>query len=294
MAKMLQRIIGEDIVLEIRTGGATRHVKADRGQIEQVLLNLFVNARDAMPDGGRLIVETADVTLDDGHVRTHEGVVPGPYVVLSVSDTGAGMTREVQDRAFEPFFTTKEAGKGTGLGLATVYGIVKQHDGHVAVYSEPGRGTTMRVYLPASTEARGEDTAGARRETRRGTETILVVEDDPGIRYLVTAVLAPLGYEVLAAASGEEALAMSGQRPGAIDLLLSDVIMPGMNGRELANRLRESRPVIGVVFMSGYTHDVIDHHGVLDPGFVLLQKPFTPALLLEKIGEVLDGPAGRP
>jgi CheY-like chemotaxis protein len=288
MAKMLARVIGEDVVLHLNTKSPARNIMADLGQIEQVLMNLAVNARDAMPAGGRLIIEISDIELDGEYVKKHEIVKPGPYVMLAVSDTGEGMSKNVMDRIFDPFFTTKEVGRGTGLGLATVYGIVKQHNGYIFVYSEPGKGTTFKIYLPATHEkSRGTQTAvsGA---MPQGTETVLVADDEPDIRNLVLDVLRPLGYHVLLAASGEEALTASDALKGPVDLLLTDVVMPGMDGKKLADELCSRRPDVKVIFMSGYTDDAIAHHGILDSGVILIQKPLTPGVLARKIREVLD------
>ncbi len=288
MVKMLGRVIGEDVVLHLNTKSPTRNIMADLGQIEQVLMNLAVNARDAMPAGGRLIIETSDIELYGEYVKKHEIVKPGPYVMLAVSDTGEGMSKNVMDRIFDPFFTTKEVGRGTGLGLATVYGIVKQHNGYIFVYSEPGKGTTFKIYLPATHEkSRGTQTA-ASGTMSRGTETVLVADDEPDIRNLVLDVLRPLGYHVLIAASGEEALSASDALRGPVDLLLTDVVMPGMDGKKLADELCSRRPDVKVIFMSGYTDDAIAHHGILDSGVILIQKPLTPGVLARKIREVLD------
>ena len=292
MVKMLSRVIGEDVVLHLNTRAPTSNIMADLGQIEQILMNLAVNARDAMPSGGRMMIETADVELDGEYVKKHEIVKPGPYVMLAVSDTGEGMSKNVMDRIFDPFFTTKEVGKGTGLGLATVYGIVKQHNGYIFVYSEPGKGTTFKIYLPATHE-KSLGTHPVKSATApRGSETVLVADDEPAIRNLVLDVLRPLGYHVLIAASGEEALTVSDALKGPIDLLLTDVVMPGMDGKKLADELCSRRPNVKVVFMSGYTDNAIAHHGILDSGVILIQKPLTPGSLARKLREVLDKKAG--
>ncbi len=291
MDKMLRRLIGEDIdLVSVRRPGLGR-VKADPGQIEQVIMNLAVNARDAMPQGGKLTLETANVELDEVYARNHVAITPGSYVMLAVSDTGCGMDAETQARIFEPFFTTKELGKGTGLGLATVYGIVKQSGGYIWVYSEPGQGTTFKVYLPRLEEA--VETAQPEREIvrpARGSETVLLVEDEENVRQLVRQTLEKNGYTVLEARAGAEATQLSAQHPGPIHLMLTDVVMPKMSGRELAERLALLRPGIKVLYMSGYTDNAIVHHGVLDPGTAFLQKPFTAADLGQKVREVLDSP----
>jgi PAS domain S-box-containing protein len=287
MAKMISRIIGEDIAVELRTGRRTNNIKADKGQIEQVLLNLVVNARDAMPSGGTLLLGTEDTILEEEYTREHVGVEPGTYVALSVSDTGTGMTGEVRERIFEPFFTTKEVGKGTGLGLATVYGIVKQHNGHIFVYSEPGRGTTFKLYFPAALQPVDRSADAPRPDHPRGSETVLVVDDDESIRKLVRDILEPLGYRVLTAAGGAEAMALF--VGGPIDLLVTDVIMPGMGGKALADAARAEHPRLKVIFISGYPHDAIAHHGILDPGVVLIQKPLSGSTVAPIVRNVLDG-----
>jgi two-component system, cell cycle sensor histidine kinase and response regulator CckA len=295
MHRMLRRLIGEDIELVTVPRHDLGVVKADPGQIEQVLVNLSVNARDAMPHGGKLTIETANVTLDEDYVRQHAGVSAGEYVQLAVNDTGTGMTKEVKAHIFEPFFTTKEMGQGTGLGLATVYGIVKQHLGHIEVYSEPGEGTAFKIYLPRveaapASPAPREDVT----ELPRGHETVLVVEDDAIVRRLTVRSLIALGYTVLEAGDGKEALQVSQSHAGTIDLLLTDVIMPQMNGNRLAAELKAIRPDLAVLFTSGYTDDTIAHRGVLDDGVAFLQKPFTAASLARKVHDVLHGPKGEP
>ncbi len=291
--KMLRRLIGEDIDLITVPERTLRWIRVDPGQIEQVILNLVINARDAMPQGGKLVIKTANVELDETYTRQHVDVTPGPYVMLAVSDTGMGMDAETRSHIFEPFFTTKEQGKGTGLGLATVYGIVKQSGGDVWVYSEPERGTTFKIYLPRI----AEETASALEsrpdvsEQPGGTETVLLVEDEDAVRSLARQVLETSGYTVLAASHGGEALRLWEQQPGPIHLLLTDVVMPGgLNGRELAERLKPLYPGLKVLFMSGYTDEAIIHHGVLEPGLSYLQKPFTPNSLVQKVREVLDAP----
>jgi signal transduction histidine kinase len=289
MAEMLRRLIGEDIALVTALDPALGHVKADLGQIEQIVMNLAANARDAMSKGGRLTLETANAELDVAYARHHVDVRPGPHVMLAVSDTGIGMTPETQAQIFEPFFTTKGPGVGTGLGLATVYGIVKQSDGHIWVYSEPGRGTTFKICLPRVQEA--VDSSAARPglpESARGYETILLVEDELAVRELARDVLSAHGYTVLEAQNGREALRISERHSGPIHLMLTDVVMPEMSGQELASRLAALRPTMPVVYMSGYTDAAVVHHGVLDPGTIFLQKPFTPDALARKIRQVLD------
>ena len=289
MKDMLGRLIGEDIALLTNPTPGLGRVKADRGQIEQVIMNLAVNARDAMPQGGRLIVETANIDLDDEYVRRHVGARPGPHVMLAVSDTGTGIPHEIQSQIFEPFFTTKEQGKGTGLGLATVYGIVKQSGGYIEVDSEPGQGTTFRIYLPrleaaAVTVDRSVRPAAA----AGGTETILLVEDEEGVRELARDILRASGYTVLEARNGAEALLLCERHQGPLDMLLTDVVMPRMSGRELAERLAPLRPDLSVLYMSGYTDDAVIRHGVLGAGTAFLQKPFTPAALVLRVRETLD------
>ena len=290
-ASLLRRVIGEDVRFATAPSPGLWPVLADPGQIEQVLLNLAVNARDAMPGGGKLTIETRNVELDEGYAAAHPDARPGPHVLLAVSDTGHGMTLEVKVRIFEPFFTTKGVGKGTGLGLATVYGIVKQSGGHVGVYSEVGVGTTFKVYLPRA-EPEGRTFKGQSRllTPPRGTETVLVVEDEDAVRALTRHILQHAGYTVLEAADGDEARAAGGGRaPGRSHLVVSDVVMPGSTGREVAERLAGRHPGIGVLFVSGYTDDAVVRHGVLHDKVNFLQKPFTPATLAWKVREVLDG-----
>ena len=289
MKDMLGRLIGEDIALLTTPTPGLGRVTADRGQIEQVIMNLAVNARDAMPKGGRLILETANVDLDDDYVRRHVGARPGPHVMLAVSDTGTGIPREIQSQIFEPFFTTKEPGKGTGLGLATVYGIVKQSGGYIEVDSESGRGTTFRIYLPRCDAEPVAAERGSRPEVGAGgTETILLVEDEEGVRELARDILRASGYTVLEARNGAEALLLCERHQGPLDLLLTDVVMPRMSGRELAERLTPLRPDLSVLYMSGYTDDAVIRHGVLDAGTAFLQKPFTPVTLVQRVRETLD------
>ncbi|MDT5122162.1 MAG: two-component system, cell cycle sensor histidine kinase and response regulator CckA [Acidobacteriota bacterium] len=289
--KMLRRLIGEDIdVLTVLEPGLGQ-IKADPGQIEQVLLNLAVNARDAMPQGGKLTIETANVYLDNQYVRRHTAIQPGNYVMLAVSDTGCGIDVETQARMFEPFFTTKEQGKGTGLGLSTVYGIVKQSGGHLWVYSEVGKGTTFKIYLPRiDGVTEGDAAPNTPAELPRGQETVLLTEDEEQVRQMIRMILEMSGYRVLEAADGEEALAIYKQYEGEIDLIMTDVVMPLMSGRELVQSLEILHPGIKVLYMSGYTDDAIVRHGLLDQEIVFLQKPFTPDVLLRKVRKVLDAP----
>lgn len=289
MHSMLARLLGEDVDLRLLLHPHPHMCFVDPGQMEQVLLNLAVNARDAMPNGGRLTIETMNVVLDQDYVQHHPEASPGPHLLLTVSDSGHGMSREIQSHLFEPFFTTKPQGKGTGLGLSTVYGIVKQSGGTIWVYSEPGQGTTFKVYLPQATAAE-EAPPPVRVPSSQfhGTETILLAEDDPQVRNVVSAILRRAGYHVIESTNGGEALLICEQHGGTIQLLLTDVVMPKMNGRQLADRLRVIRPALKVLFMSGYTENVVVHHGVVDSGIEFLQKPITAETLLPKVREVLD------
>lgn len=290
--RMLARMIGEDITLELKMK-SSRMVLADAGQIEQILMNLAVNARDAMPYGGKVTLGTEDVYLDDAYAKGHEDVQPGNYVLLSVTDTGTGMSKEVQEKIFEPFYTTKEQEKGTGLGLATVYGIVKQHNGHIWVYSEVDKGTIFKVFLPTAEPVAVPVTAPTEAPPSRGSETIMVVDDEPVILALIKETLEHLGYRVIASSSGEEALrrlAREDQRP---DLLLTDAIMPKMSGKDLADAARKILPGIKVIFMSGYPDESIAHHGILIPGVLFIQKPLMLDALARKIRDVLDGKEGQ-
>jgi len=291
MDKMLRRLIGEDI--DLVTYGAEKLglVKADPGQIEHILMNLAVNARDALPQGGKLTIETADVFLDESYAQSHAGVSPGPYVMIAVTDNGVGMDAERLSHIFEPFFTTKESGKGTGLGLAMVYGIIKQSGGHIWVYSEPGQGTTFKIYFPRVAEGlapvRPRPTQKPSRATGGG-KTILLVEDDAALRALMSKALRKYGYQVWEAANGGEAIMVCEKEKGPIHLLLTDVVMPQMSGRELAGRVAHLRPEIKVLYMSGYTTNAIVHHGVLDAGINFIQKPVKILSLLQKVREVLE------
>ena len=286
--KMLRRLIGEDVQVSVRLDDDLGSVKADRGQIEQVLVNLVVNARDAMPDGGLLVIQTANITLDESYVQSHSGVQAGEYVMMAVSDTGIGMSEETRAHIFEPFYTTKGAGRGTGLGLATCYGIVKQSGGHIGVYTEVGVGTTMKVYLPRIMSA-AAPVSSVTATVQRGSETLVLVEDDKAVRSITRRMLDGQGYSVLEAEDGPTALEILRTHPGKIDLLFTDVVLPGMGGREVAEKARELRPKIKVLFTSGYTDDVILQHKLLEHDVTLLQKPFTPAGLASKVREVLDG-----
>jgi CheY-like chemotaxis protein/two-component sensor histidine kinase len=286
--KFLRRLIGEDIDLRTTFAPDLWLVSADAGQIEQVVMNLAVNSRDAMPTGGRLTIETANIELAPEYANRHIAVNAGEYVMIAVSDTGIGMDEATRNRLFEPFFTTKGAGHGTGLGLSTVYGIVKQSGGNIWVYSEPGRGATFKIYLPRAASDKVPTAQKPPVTSTRGTETILLAEDEDSVRQLAAKVLRSLGYNVLEAKHGEEALAIAQSQPQVIHLLLTDVVMPEFSGSELANRLVSLRKGIRVLFMSGYTDEAIIHHGVLASNIAYLQKPFTPDGLARKIREVLD------
>jgi two-component system cell cycle sensor histidine kinase/response regulator CckA len=287
--KMLRRLVEENVRIDLALAEALPVITADTGQIEQILLNLVINARDAMPTGGVVTIETDHRVVDEPYARTHLDVTPGPYVVLSISDTGTGMTPEVQARLFEPFFTTKERGRGTGLGLATVYGIVKQNLGHIWVYSEVGLGTTFNVYLPVRTDHAPASAAPLTRAggALDGTETVLVVEDETSLRALTERMLQGHGYRVLSAANGADALRVVDEHGGPIEVVLMDVVMPGRSGRDIGEEITARRPATRIVYVSGYTDNAISHHGVLEPGVTFLQKPFTSEVLLRTIRDVL-------
>jgi len=293
MIKLLKRLIGEDVQLVTRSGAGLKQIKADPGQLEQVLVNLVVNARDAMPRGGTVTIETANMTLDGAYASAHVGVTPGEYVMLAISDTGTGMDQDTRLRVFEPFFTTKEKGKGTGLGLSTVYGIIKQSGGNVWVYSELGKGTTFKVYLPQV-----EDEIAARADLKeevarhRGTETVLLVEDEDMVRKLTSELLKESGYIVLEANGGEQALNIFNEHKEIIDLLITDVVMPKISGKEVAEQLKKIHPETKVLFMSGYTDEAIVHHGIVDSHIAFIQKPFSENALTRKVRDVLDAENG--
>jgi two-component system, cell cycle sensor histidine kinase and response regulator CckA len=291
MESMLRRLIGENMELTSGLDPNLGTVKADQGQLEQVIMNLAVNARDAMPEGGKLLIETTNTEMDATFVRRYPyPVKPGPYVLLTVSDTGMGMDAATRARIFEPFFTTKQKGQGTGLGLSMVYGVVKQSDGYIDVYSEPGIGTTFKIYLPRADEATAPQKPQTATSTAQpGHETVLMVEDEGALRTLTSNLLEMCGYVVLAAKNGAEALEISQRHASPIDLLLTDMVMPGISGRVLADQLLQLRPRIKVVYMSGYTGQTVGAHGILDPGSLFLQKPFTRDALARKLREALDG-----
>jgi two-component system cell cycle sensor histidine kinase/response regulator CckA len=288
LGTMLQRLIGEDIDLRLELRPDLGRVSADPSQLEQVLMNLAVNARDAMPQGGTLTIETANVQLDETYAGRHIAVKPGPYVLLAVSDTGSGMDEATRQRLFEPFFTTKGPGKGTGLGLSTVFGIVKQSGGSLEVYSEPGSGSSVKVYFPRVDQAVPVEEEARKRQSPRGTETILLVEDDEMVRNLVRETLEREGYKVIGASDPLEAQRIAESHRGKIQLLITDVVMPRLNGKELAKALVERRPELKVLYMSGYTDSAIVNSGILQKEVAFLQKPFTPAALASKVRDVLE------
>jgi signal transduction histidine kinase/CheY-like chemotaxis protein len=288
--RMLGRIIGEDVQLRALPAEGLGSVIADPGQIEQVLLNLAVNSRDAMPQGGTLTIETGNAELDEDYAHAHVPVTPGRYVMLAVTDTGTGMDAATRARIFDPFFTTKPTGKGTGLGLATVYGIVKQSGGVIWLYSEPGRGTTFKIYLPRVDEPAASHEPTKAPASLTGSETILSVEDDEAVRMITRRMLEKRGYRVLSADGGQEALRIAREHEGTISLLITDVVMPEMSGRVLAEQLQSVLPTIKVLFVSGYTDEAIVQHGVLAEGVNFLQKPFTADTIVRKVRQILDGP----
>ena len=289
--KMFVRLIGEDVEIKIILESALWKVEIDPGQMEQVIMNLVVNARDAMPNGGKLIIETANMDLDGNYFAEH-GIVekrPGSYVMLTISDTGSGMDKEVQKHIFDPFYTTKEKGKGTGLGLSTIFGIVKQNKGFIWIYSEPGQGSTFKIYLPkVKGDVKVEEEEQISVENVGGSEIVLIVEDDKSLRKLARTVLKQKGYKVLVAENGEDALRVSKEHKGPIDLMIADVVMPKMSGKETAERLQPLYPQMKIIYMSGYTDDSIIHRGVLAPGLNFIEKPFTPEMLARKVREVLN------
>jgi CheY-like chemotaxis protein len=289
MLKMLQRLIGEDIDLVLIPGHDLWSVKMDPSQLDQILANLVVNARDAIDGAGRVTIETANVIIDKAYCADHLDCVPGEYVTLSVEDTGCGMSLETLSNIFEPFFTTKGVGEGTGLGLATVYGIVKQNEGFIAIASEPGQGTKFTIHIPRITDTVCKTSIETdEKMLLTGTETVLLVEDNEVVLKLGMHILEGLGYKVLSASSPGEAIKLTGEYTGTIDLLVTDVIMPEINGRQLADRLLSMRPGLKCLFMSGYTADVIAHHGVLDKGVLFIQKPFSMKSFAEKVREALN------
>ena len=292
MEKMLSRLIGEDVELITVAAAEPSTVRTDPGQLEQVVMNLVVNARDAMPGGGKLIVETANAEVAQNYAGPNVDLKPGSYVVLSISDTGMGMDPETITHLFEPFFTTKAPGKGTGLGLATAYGIVKQSGGAISVYSEPGRGTTVKIYLPSAVAKAAVDAADRKPAAAlRGSETILVLEDEARVRKLICEVLTGRGYRVLEAVRGDEAIRIVTEHHGRIHLLLADVVLPEMSGPQVLEQIRARYPHVKVLFMSGYTDEAMAHHGILDSGAPFLQKPFLPEALARKVREVLAAQA---
>jgi two-component system cell cycle sensor histidine kinase/response regulator CckA len=294
MGKLIPRLLGEDVDLVIRTAHDLGAIRADASQMEQVIMNLAVNARDAMPDGGRLVIETSNTELDRSYANARPVVTPGPYILLAVSDTGTGMDQETQARIFEPFFTTKEQGKGTGLGLSTVYGVVKQSGGFIWVYSELGKGTSFKIYLPRvdqPVEAAGMISSYA--EVPRGTETVLLAEDEADVRELAKEFLVAAGYTVIEARNGQEALKLAAERGEEIDLLVSDLVMPGMTGQQLAALLQQQDPALRVIFMSGYSEHAAAEAAQAGSTVRILTKPFNRMALLRTIREVLGTPTAK-
>ena len=285
---LLRRLLGEDVVLTVKLDRTAPHVKIDPGYVSQAVINMAVNARDAMPKGGHLTIETECAELGSDYAANHVDVRPGRYVRLSISDSGVGMTSETRARIFEPFFTTKGIGKGTGLGLAVVHGIVKQSGGHVEVYSESGVGTCFKIYLPVAEKPVTVPDVPRVGPSLGGTETVLVVEDEPAVRRLAVTILTAKGYVVLQASSGEEAIKVIEERDGPLHLLMTDIVMPGMSGRELAEIMRARSPEVPILFTSGYTNDAIMQHGILEADAAFLPKPYTPAILLSKVRQMLD------
>jgi CheY-like chemotaxis protein len=289
MQTMLDRLIGEDVVLQTQLEPRLSRIKADPGQLEQVIMNLVVNARDAMPTGGTVLIETRNVRLDARYERRPDAIAAGPAVMLAVSDTGVGMDETTRRRVFEPFFTTKPLGKGTGLGLSTVYGIVRQSGGSITVYSQPGEGCTFRCYFPpTAVDTKGDSPAATADDHSSGHETVLVAEDEGQMRTLLRRCLTGRGYTVLEASHGRDALDVAAAHDGPIHLLLTDIVMPHMSGKELAQRLLVARPGLRVLFISGYSDEAIERHGVLAPGSAFLQKPIRPDVLAQTVRQILD------
>ena len=289
MGDFLARTLGEQFHVEAVTGGSLWKIEADQAQLESAILNIALNARDAMPEGGKLTIEAANTSLDENYARMNPEISPGQYVAISVTDTGTGMTPEVMSHVFEPFFTTKSAGQGTGLGLAQVYGFVRQSGGNVKIYSEPGEGTMVKIYLPRLiAKNTGEEAPQTETVFGAGGETILVVEDDPAVLDYVTEVLKDLNYQVLQAPEGNSAVKILESGAHNIDLLLTDVIMPGMSGRVVADQAKQLKPGIKILFMTGYSQNAIVHQGRLDPGIHLIQKPVTPPELASRVRNLLD------
>jgi CheY-like chemotaxis protein len=289
MESMFRHLMGDDVDVRIISDAGLHAVKADAGQIEQVIINMAINARDAMPHGGKLTLETANIMFDHERVARYPEMNPGDYVMLAITDTGVGMSPEVKTRVFEPFFSTKAVGRGTGLGLATCYGIIKQSGGHISVYSEPGRGTTFKIYLPRAQREPQVRPQPELPNLPHGTETILLVEDDPALCDMAAELLRRLGYVVLTAANGQSALKLIEERgKNPIDLLFTDVVMPQLNGKELSERVQALHPETRILFTSAYTENAIVHQEMLRPGVAVLSKPFTPSVLAHKVREVLN------